>query len=332
MANTEAHSQADVAARGKSALICGSVAFDTIMVFGDRFKNHILPEKIHMLNVSFLVPQLRRERGGCAGNIAYGLKLLGDRGYAMATVGHDFGPYREWMNKNGVPTDYIKVVETEHTAQAFITTDLDDNQITAFHPGAMQSSHLNRVTDARDIGIGIVAPDGRDGMIQHAEQFARAGIPFIFDPGQGLPMFGREELDTFVNAASWVAVNDYEWQMVQQKTGWGVRDVTERVKALIVTRGASGSVIYTRDGEIEVPSARPHAVVDPTGCGDAYRAGLLHGLLRGLDWETTGRIASLMGAVKIETRGPQNYRFTREEFDRRLAENFGAAPSKRTGS
>ncbi|HTT06967.1 MAG TPA: carbohydrate kinase family protein [Steroidobacteraceae bacterium] len=319
-------------AHAKAALICGSVAFDTIMVFSDRFKNHILPEKIHMLNVSFLVPQLRRERGGCAGNIAYGLRLLGDRGYAMATVGHDFGPYREWMEKNGVPTDHIKVVETEHTAQAFITTDLDDNQITAFHPGAMQSSHLNRVSDARDVGIGIVAPDGRDGMIQHAEQFARAGIPFIFDPGQGLPMFGREELDKFVGEATWVAVNDYEWQMVQQKTGWGVRDVTARVQALIVTRGANGSVIYTRDGEIEVPSAKPHAVVDPTGCGDAYRAGLLHGLLHGLDWETTGRIASLMGAIKIETRGPQNHRFTREEFDRRLAENFGAAATKRTGS
>ncbi|HEX4049573.1 MAG TPA: carbohydrate kinase family protein [Steroidobacteraceae bacterium] len=322
----------NIAVKGKSALICGSVAFDTIMVFSDRFKNHILPEKIHMLNVSFLVPQLRRERGGCAGNIAYGLKLLGDRGYAMATVGHDFGPYHEWMVKNGVPTDHIKVIDTEHTAQAFITTDLDDNQITAFHPGAMQSSHLNSVTDARDVGIGIVAPDGRDGMIQHAEQFARAGIPFIFDPGQGLPMFGREELDKFVGAASWVAVNDYEWQMLQQKTGWDVRDVTARVKALIVTRGANGSVIYTRDGEIEVPSARPHAVVDPTGCGDAYRAGLLHGLLHGLDWQATGRIASLMGAIKIETRGPQNHRFTREEFDRRLAENFGAAATKRSGS
>lgn len=319
-------------AKGKSALICGSVAFDTIMVFSDRFKNHILPEKIHMLNVSFLVPQMRRERGGCAGNIAYGLRLLGDRGYAMATVGHDFGPYREWMHKHGVPTDHIRVIDSEHTAQAFITTDLDDNQITAFHPGAMQSSHLNRVSDAKDIGIGIVAPDGRDGMLQHAEQFAAAGIPFIFDPGQGLPMFGREELDKFVGQATWVAVNDYEWQMVQQKTGWNVRDVTARVQALIVTRGANGSIIYTRDGEIEVPSARPAAVVDPTGCGDAYRAGLLHGLLHGLDWQTTGRIASLMGAIKIETRGPQNHHFTREEFDRRLAENFGPAAVKRTGS
>jgi adenosine kinase len=317
------------------ALICGSVALDTIMVFSDRFKNHILPDKIHMLNVSFLVPQLRREYGGCAGNIAYGLRLLGDRGYPMATVGRDFGPYKDWMRETGVPTDYIKVIDSEHTAQAFITTDLDDNQITAFHPGAMQSSHLNHVSDAKDIGIGIVAPDGRDGMIQHAQQFAAAGIPFIFDPGQGLPMFGREELDKFVEQATWVAVNDYEWQMVQQKTGWNVRDLTARVKALIITRGANGSVIHTRDGDIEVPSAKPKAVVDPTGCGDAYRAGLLHGLLHGLDWQTTGRIASLMGAIKIETRGPQNHRFTREEFDQRLTENFGSATAaavKRTGS
>jgi adenosine kinase len=316
------------------ALICGSVALDNIMVFGDRFKNHILPDKIHMLNVSFLVPQLRREFGGCAGNIAYGLHLLGDRGYPMATVGRDFGPYREWMSQTGVPTDYIKVIDSEHTAQAFITTDLDDNQITAFHPGAMQLSHQNRVGDAAAVTIGIVAPDGRDGMIQHAEQFAAAGIPFMFDPGQGLPMFGAEDLTRFVDQATWVAVNDYEWQMLEQKTGWSVRDVTARVQALIITRGANGSTIHTPDGQIEVPSAKPSAVVDPTGCGDAYRAGLLHGLMHGLGWETTGRIASLMGAIKIETRGTQNHRFTREQFDRRLAESFGAgaAARQRTGS
>ncbi|MGH8144046.1 MAG: carbohydrate kinase family protein [Steroidobacteraceae bacterium] len=315
------------------ALICGSVALDTIMVFSDRFKNHILPDKIHMLNVSFLVPQLRREYGGCAGNIAYGLRLLGDRGYPMATVGRDFGPYKDWMRETGVPTDYIKVIDSEHTAQAFITTDLDDNQITAFHPGAMQLSHQNRVADAAGATIGIVAPDGRDGMVQHAEQFAAAGIPFIFDPGQGLPMFGAEDLTRFVDQATWVAVNEYEWQMVQQKTGWSVRDVTARVQALIITRGANGSIIHTSGGDFEVPSAKPSAVVDPTGCGDAYRAGLLHGLMHGLDWETTGRIASLMGAIKIETRGTQNHRFTREQFDRRLAESFGGTVErKRTGS
>ena len=304
------------------ALICGSLAFDTIMVFGDRFARHILPDKIHMLNVSFLVPQLRREFGGCAGNIAYNLGLLGDVAYPMATVGRDFGPYREWMARAGVPTDHVRVIEAQLTAQAFITTDLDDNQITAFHPGAMQHAHENRVTDASDIAIGIVAPDGREGMIQHAAQFAAARIPFIFDPGQGLPMFSGEELARFVGQATWVTVNDYEWQLLQQKTGWNVRELTQRVAALIVTRGAAGSVIHTRDGEIAIPCAQAAAVVDPTGCGDAYRAGLIHGLLHGLDWLSTGHIASLMGAIKIESRGTQNHRFTRAEFDARLASAF----------
>ncbi len=307
------------------ALICGSLAFDTIMVFGDRFAKHILPDKIHMLNVSFLVPQLRREFGGCAGNIAYNLGLLGDVAYPMATVGRDFGPYREWMARAGVPADHVRVIDAELTAQAFITTDLDDNQITAFHPGAMQHAHENRVTDASDIAIGIVAPDGREGMIQHAAQFAAARIPFIFDPGQGLPMFSGEELARFVGQATWVTVNDYEWQLLQQKTGWNVRELTQRVAALIVTRGAAGSVIHTRDGEIAIPCAPAAAVVDPTGCGDAYRAGLIHGLLHGLDWLSTGHIASLMGAIKIESRGTQNHRFTRAEFDARLASAFPPA-------
>ena len=228
------------------ALICGSVAYDTIMVFEGRFKQHILPDKIHMLNVSFLVPQLRREFGGCAGNIAYNLRLLGDAGYPMATVGRDFGPYAQWLQRAGVPTDHIKVLDSEHTAQGFVTTDLDDNQIWAFHPGAMGSSHLNRVQDAGTVTIGIVAPDGRDGMVQHAAQFAAAKVRFVFDPGQGLPMFDGEELRTFIAQATWVAVNDYEWQVLQQKTGWTAAQVLERVEALIVTRGSEGSVIHTR--------------------------------------------------------------------------------------
>jgi adenosine kinase len=306
----------------KKALICGSVAFDTIMVFGDRFKNHILPDKIHMLNVSFLVPQMRREYGGCAGNIAYNLKLLGDVGYPMATVGRDFGPYADWMRKTGVPADHVKVIEAEYTAQAFITTDQDNNQITAFHPGAMQQSHLNEVTDAKDIALGIVAPDGRDGMIQHANQFADAGIPFIFDPGQGLPMYDGKDLKRFAEQATWVAVNDYEWQMIQQKTGWTESDVTQLAEALIITRGEKGSSIYTKGGVIEIPCAPVKAVVDPTGCGDAYRAGLIHGLLHGLDWKSTGQIASLMGAIKIESLGPQNHKFTPAEFQQRLAAAF----------
>jgi adenosine kinase len=309
---------------GKAALICGSVAYDTILQFPDRFKSHILPDKIHILNVAFLVPDMRREFGGCAANIAYSLKLLGDRGVPMATAGHDFAPYRERMLAQGIAVDHIKVVDGTFTAQAFITTDLDDNQITAFHPGAMQHAHLNRVTDSGPgITLGIVAPDGRQAMIEHAAQFAAAKIPFIFDPGQGLPMFGAEELKTFISQARWVAVNDYEWEMLQQKTGFTVSDITRQVEALVVTRGAEGSIIHTKGRTLSIPCVQPKALVDPTGCGDAYRAGLIHGLLRGLDWETTGRVASLMGAIKIESRGPQNHSFTEGEFERRYRDNFG---------
>jgi adenosine kinase len=307
----------------RRALICGSVAFDTIMVFQGRFKEHILPDKIHMLNVSFLVPSMRQEFGGCAGNIAYNLRLLGDTGLPMATVGKDFARYADWMQQTGVPADYVRVIDTEHTAQGFVTTDLDDNQIWAFHPGAMQLSHRNQVSDAKDIAIGIVAPDGRDGMLQHAAQFAAAGIPFIFDPGQGLPLFSGDDLRAFIGQATWVALNDYEWQLVQDKSRLSAEEIVQQVQALIVTRGAEGSVIYTKGREIAIPTAKPSAIVDPTGCGDAYRAGLLHGLLHGLDWEVTGRIASLLGALKIESRGTQNHKFTTAEFERRYQASFG---------
>jgi adenosine kinase len=309
---------------GKAALICGSVAYDTILQFPDRFKAHILPDKIHILNVSFLVPDMRREFGGCATNIAYSLKLLGDRGVPMATAGDDFAPYLKRLIAQGIPVDHIKVVDGTFTAQAFITTDLDDNQITAFHPGAMQQAHLNTVAQAGSgITLGIVAPDGRQSMIEHAAQFATAKIPFIFDPGQGMPLFGGDELKTFIRQARWVTVNDYEWGLLQQKTGLTVSDITAQVEALVVTRGAEGSVIYSKAKTVTVPCAKPRAVVDPTGCGDAYRAGLIHGLLQGLDWEATGRVASLMGAIKIESRGPQNHSFTMPEFERRYRENFG---------
>jgi adenosine kinase len=306
-----------------AALICGSVAYDTILIFPDRFKSHILPDKIHMLNVSFLVPEMRREFGGCAANIAYGLNLLGDRGIVMATVGQDFAPYKERMIAQGMSLKHVKVVDGTFTAQAFITTDLDDNQITAFHPGAMQHAHLNKVTDAASgVTLGIVAPDGRQAMIEHAAQFAAASVPFIFDPGQGLPMFGADELKSFIAQARWVAVNDYEWGMLQDKTGLSAAEIASQVDALIITQGAEGSVIHTGGQKLTIPSAKPKAVVDPTGCGDAYRAGLIHGLLRGLDWETIGRTASLMGAIKIESRGPQNHSFTPDEFERRYRDNF----------
>lgn len=315
---------AQITSPDKAALICGSVAYDTILLFPDRFKAHILPDKIHILNVSFLVPEMRREFGGCAANIAYGLKLLGDRGIPMATAGDDFEPYRQRMQSQGIPLDHVRVVEGSFTAQAFITTDLDDNQITAFHPGAMQQAHLNKVGDVPGgVTLGIVAPDGRQAMVEHAAQFAAAKIPFIFDPGQGLPMFGAEDLKTFIGQARWVTVNDYEWGMLQQKTGLSAADIAAQVEALVITHGADGSVIHTGGRTLKIPSAKPKAVVDPTGCGDAYRAGLIHGLLQGQDWETIGRTASLMGAIKIESRGPQNHTFTRADFDRRYRENFG---------
>ncbi len=306
-----------------SALICGSVAFDTIMVFPDRFKNHILPDKVHILNVSFLVPQMRREFGGCAGNIAYNLKLLGGEPVPMATVGADFGIYAEWLEKQGVDCRHIRTVDGAYTGQAFITTDQDDNQITAFHPGAMGFSHYNRVQDATGIRVGIVSPDGRDGMIQHAEQFAEAGIPFIFDVGQGLPMFSGDDLSRFMDQATHAAFNDYEAQLTAERTGLTVEQLAERVEALIVTRGGEGSHIHTGGRRIEIPAVTPTAVADPTGCGDAYRAGLLYGLERGMDWETTGRIASLLGSLKIASPGTQNHRFTPQEFADRFQETFG---------
>jgi adenosine kinase len=300
------------------------MAYDTIMVFNDHFRNHILPDKLHMLNVSFLTLQMRREFGGCAGNIAWNLKQLGDTGYIMAAVGHDFGPYAQWMDKHGIPREYIRTVADEHTGQAFITTDLDNNQITAFHPGAMGHSHLNHVTDASNVSIGIVAPDGREGMVQHAAEFAAAGIPFIFDPGQGLPMFGGEDLKTFIGHASWVTVNEYEWSLMAERTGWDESKVASQVAALIVTHGGEGSTVFTADGKLTIPPAPARSVVDPTGCGDAYRAGLLYGLMHGLPMEKTARIASLMGSLKIESRGTQNHSFTMAQFRQRYETLFGS--------
>jgi len=294
-------------------------------VFQDQFKNHILPDQVHILNVSFLVPRMRREFGGCAGNIAYNLKLLGGEGLIMATVGHDFGPYAEWLERFGVPRTHVRTVESEFTAQAFITTDLDNNQITAFHPGAMNQSHLNRVSDAKGVKLGIVAPDGRDGMLAHAEQFAAAGLPFLFDPGQGLPMFGGEDLRAFIERAAWVAVNDYEASLLSERTGWSLEQIAVKVRALIVTRGAEGSWIFSDGKRLEIPVAKAANIADPTGCGDAYRAGLLFGLERGLDWPTTGRIAALLASIKIEHHGTQHHRVGLEEFHQRFRAAFGYA-------
>jgi adenosine kinase len=305
------------------ALICGSIAYDTIMVFHDRFKNHILPDRIHILNVSFLAPDMRREYGGCAGNIAYTLKLLGEDPVIMATVGDDFDPYRERLTRLGIGQTHVRHIPGTYTAQAFITTDLDDNQITAFHPGAMNHAHKNRVADASNIALGLVSPDGREGMLQHAQDFHEAGIPFIFDPGQGLPMFSGEELMNFVQLADYLTLNDYEAQLLQERTGRNLDALAKLVRGLVVTKGAEGSVIYA-EGEIHsIPAVQAPAVTDPTGCGDAYRAGLAYGLLRGLDWPTTGRLATLLGAIKVASRGAQNHWFDRDEVFARFGAAFG---------
>ena len=308
-----------------TALICGSMAYDTVMMFEGRFRDHILADKLHLLNVSFLTPSMRRNFGGCAGNIAYNLNMLGGDGLIMATVGHDFGPYAEWLERCGLPRTHVRTVESEFTAQAYITTDRDNNQITAFHPGAMNHSHLNQVSDSKGVKLGIVAPDGRDGMIAHAEQFAAGGLPFVFDPGQGLPMFGGEDLRAFVERATWVAVNDYEGSLLSERTGWSLEQIGAKVRALIVTRGAEGSWIFTDGKRLEIPVAKAANIADPTGCGDAYRAGLLFGLERGLDWPTTGRIAALLASIKIEHHGTQHHRVAPEEFQQRFRAAFGYA-------
>ena len=306
-----------------SALICGSVAYDNIMVFEDSFKNHILPDQIDILNVSFLVPELRRNFGGCALNIAFNLRLLGEDPIPMGTAGCDFDVYAAWLEKHGIRQDCISVLDDVFTAQAYITTDIDDNQIIMFHPGAMNFSHLNKVSNLSGVSIGMVSPDGRIGMLEHASQFFEEKIPFIFDPGQGLPMFAGDELRQFIDLSTWVTVNNYEWELLKSVTGWELSDIRSRTEALIVTRGAKGSVIYTNQGDIEIPPVKPNVVNDPTGCGDAYRAGLLFGLMNTKDWITTGRIASLMGAIKVESHGTQNHSFSMENFEKRFEINFG---------
>jgi len=307
-------------------LICGSIAFDTIMVFADRFRNHILPEKVHMLNVAFTVLEMRREFGGCAGNIGYNLNLLGGSPVMMATIGDDGTPYRERFLALALDDSHVRTLPGTFTAQAFITTDLDDNQITAFHPGAMGFSHEIRVDDAADIALAIIAPDGRDGMLAHAEQLHAAGIPFVFDPGQAMPLFDGAELRRFIDRADYVAVNDYEAELLQERTGLSLADIATQVRAVIVTQGAEGSQILTTERTYAIPAVTPTAEVDPTGCGDAYRAGLLYGIAHGWDWPRTGCLASLLGSLKIAHRGGQNHAFDRHSVAAQFAAAFGEKP------
>ena len=293
------------------------------MVFEDRFKNHIIADQVHILNVCFLVPNMRREFGGCAGNITYNLKLLGGEPLPMGAVGEDFQPYADWLDSYGIDRTYVTKIDNTYTAQAYITTDLDDNQITAFHPGAMNEAHANKVPDADTIRLGIISPDGRQAMLEHARQFADRGIPFIFDPGQQIPVFDGNELNDFIRQATYLTVNDYEAELIQERTQRTLDSIASDLTALIVTKGAEGSEIYTRGQQLNIPATRISGVVDPTGCGDAYRAGLLYGIAKDLDWETTGRIASLMGGIKIESHGTQNHHVTRSDIEGRFEDNFG---------
>ncbi len=307
-------------------LICGSLAYDTIMVFPDRFGRHILADQAHMLSVSFTVGEMRREWGGCAGNIAYNLQAIGGAPVVMATLGDDGRDYRNRLSALGIGTEGVRDVPGAFTAQAFIITDLDDNQITAFHPGAMTRSHDNHVADVPGVRWGIIAPDGRDGMLQHAAEFRAAGIPYLFDPGQGITLFDGAELLSMIEGAAMVACNDYEGRLLCERTGLPLEEIASRVDAMAVTMGAEGSVIHTDGATVAIPAAKAEAVVDPTGCGDAYRAGLLYGLANGWDWERSGRLASTLGALKIASRGGQNHAVNRDRVAALYARSFGSTP------
>ena len=309
-------------------LVTGSIAYDTIMVFPDRFRNHLLADQLHILNVCFLTPEMRREYGGTAGNIGYNLRLLGEQPLVMAAVGEDIAPYLARLEKLGVGTAHLRRVAGQFTAQAFITTDLDDNQITAFHPGAMNYAHENHIGRELAAGIAIIAPDGKQGMLQHARECAGAGVPFLFDPGQGLPMFSGAELAEFVRLADYLAVNDYEGRMLEEKTGRRLEELARELKALVVTHGAQGSVLFAGGQRHDIACVQADAVSDPTGCGDAYRAGLLYGIAHGWDWPSTGKLGAVMGAIKIAHRGAQNHASASGEIEERFRRAFGYSPWK----
>lgn len=306
-----------------SVLICGSIAFDTIMVFDGRFGDHILPDRVHSLSVAFVVPALRRNYGGCGGNIAYNARLLGLDAQLLGAAGDDFADYGAWLSRHGVKLDHVRVFPGTYTAQCYITTDANANQITAFHPGAMARANEISVPADASIRLAIVAPDDRAAMIGHARALKAAGVPFLFDPGQNLPMFDGDDLRGFIDQATWLVVNDYEAALVEDRTGLAPEAIAARLGAYIVTRGAQGSTIYADGSRHDIPAVVAERVADPTGCGDAYRAGLLYGLLHGLPWPVTGRIASLMGALKIAHHGTQNHGFDLEQFRQRFESAFG---------
>jgi adenosine kinase len=306
-----------------ASLICGSLAFDVIMQYPGKFSDLLLQDQLHKISVSFLVPTLRKDFGGCAGNIAYNLKLLGGDPQIMATIGHDGGDYLARLNRQGISDKTVRVIESTYTAQCFVTTDTSNNQINSFHPGAMNYSHENKIVDAKKVKLAIIAPDGREGMLQHAEDCAVQNIPLIFDPGQGMPMFSGEELKRFIELATYIVVNDYEAEMLAERTKLSLPKIAEKVSAFIITKGELGSEIFTSGNRIDIPCVKAENVVDPTGCGDAFRAGIMYGLDDGMDWVTIGRLSSLLGSIKICQQGPQNHGPSRSEIDALFNHEFG---------
>ena len=305
----------------KTTLICGSLAFDKIMQYNGRFGETLMADQLHKVNVSFLVPTLRTEFGGCSGNIAYNLKMLGGEPRIVGVMGQDCGPYLERLQKLGISTENIMIKADSYNAQCFVTADADNNQINAFHPGAMSFAHENDIAKAGPARVAIISPDGHEGMLKHAETLTDLGIPIMFDPGQQLPMFNCEQLIDFIDKATYVTANDYEIELLMERTGLTIPDMASRLEALIVTRGEQGSEIYTDGKRIDIPAVPAAAVLDPTGCGDAYRAGLLFGITNDLNWETSGRLASLMGSIKIAHQGPQNHQLSKDQ----IADQFKAA-------
>ena len=306
-------------------LVSGSLALDHIMVFPDRFKDHILADKLHILNVSFNIESLETHFGGVAGNIAYHLRLLGEDPLILATVGSDFGPYAEWLERNGIRRDAIRVLDDVRTAQGFVTTDLDDNQIWAFFVGAMARAHESRLADVdEELALAIVSSDGKQAMIDHARELKRRGVPTFIDPSHGLPTLSREELVEMIDGAEAYIVNDYEWSLTLERSGLDEAGVAKRCGAVVITKGAHGSTILIDGRSLEIPPVAAARVVDPTACGDAYRAGLLFGRARNLDWETAGRLGNLLGSYQVEVEGTQNLRLGLDEFRARYECEFGA--------
>ena len=305
-------------------LVTGSIAVDHIMLFRDRFRNHILPDKVHMINVAFHVPSLRKSFGGCGANIAYNLRQLGEDPILLGAVGNDFGEYKAWLDRHGIRRDGVRELADAYTAQAFITTDLDDNQITAFHSGAMDRAHEARLDDVREpLDVAIVSPNGKRAMQEYARALKARGVELVMDPGQGIPQFDREELRELVEGSAVYVVNDYEWSLTLERTGWDERELERRVGAVVVTLGEQGSRLRQGEREVRVPAVRADALVDPTGCGDAYRAGLLYGRARGLPLETCCRVGSLLGALKVAVEGPQGLELDPRAFRERFAGEFG---------